>query len=429
MTEIRSVAYYYIDGIHIQTIFSDGKARLLVFDGSIARRVDEYTLPCSDTVLRPLTDYLGKGYLVPSDYSNEAIPKLAGDLFTFYRRNLLLHDSDIWLMVFYCWYTWFYDLTQTAPYLYLRGSHGTAKTRAKDLLAHTCFNATDLGTTVTPAIIFRMQDKVRGTLFLDEVEMTDSEGHHAMVQILNEGYKAGGVVYRNERRSGEDSWVPISYSVFGPKVVVSRSEPKDQSLKSRFYLIRMPRVTRKKMKKAGVDINFTPEAKQEAIELRNRLFGLRCYYYKEVPFRLCAEATSDIPRDAQLVESILSVLPSKIQSIVLPILESHLYLSTEKFREYQVEHKVVGVLRNLSSVEQVTYPAQFLFAAIIQEIKALSGQDYNPREIGAASRRMSLETKHTNSGQAVVIRSRDEIAQLCQRYGIHDTESVVEKKE
>ena len=51
---------------------------------------------------------------------------------------------------------------------------------------------------VTPATMFRLIDKEQPTLFIDEVEDLEKRGtsNNQIIQVLNSGYKKGGVGHR-----------------------------------------------------------------------------------------------------------------------------------------------------------------------------------------------------------------------------------------
>lgn len=318
--------------------------------------------------------YLDRGnVIVPAGISTAAPANLWVDLVSFYRRNVLLPKEDLLMLATFCWASWFYDIIKTAPYLYVLGEHGTAKTRIKDLLAATCFNSADLGTSVTPASIFRMQDLVRGTLFLDEVEMKFSDRQHDMVQILNEGYKSGGVVIRNEQL--KHGYKPTAYAVYGPKAVISRSEPEDISLRSRFFILRTSRLTGDEIDDAAIPLDFTNEADIEAQGLRNRLLWARFSNYQKLPkLRDDIKLKAKLPRDRQLIRNMLSVLPWERQPDLCTMLEAHLYIpidQPEKAVPQQIVLAIKGVVRSYGRITTEELYGKFRTAVTKDQMEAV----------------------------------------------------------
>ena len=406
-------SYRVVNEDHIQTIFNNGNASLLIWSNGQYQIKDSYEIFDSDTRLIPIqSTYLEhKNVIVPSGISNDNFIKLPLNLMEFISRNMLLKNEDCVSVVSFIIYTWLFDKTQTAPYLFILGDLGSAKSRLKDLLKETCFNATDLGTSVTPANIFRMQDTVRGTLFIDEFELDKSDQSNPMIQILNEGYKEGGVVMRTESRDGRQ-YEPTPFSVFGPKVIASRSIPQDDAFLSRCFVINTESVDTSVLEQRGIPLDITSEAKKEAEQLRNRLLGYRFSQYDKVPNRkVKVKIKSQRPRDSQLIESVTSVLPIRWRQKMAEFLEDCLFLraiTPDKEDEINVITAINSIIENI--------PEKILFKNISDKIKSTNGKSYTSKEIGNIIRRIGLKIKRINQGTAVIVNNEVKFKKLLDKY-------------
>jgi len=203
--------------------------------------------------------------------------------------------------------------------------------------------------------------------------MRYSDRQHDMVQILNEGYKVGGVVIRSEQ--GKLGYKPFPYAVYGPKAVISRSEPEDISLRSRFFLLRTSRITIHDMRRVSIPLDFKPTTKKEAQVLRNRLLWARFSNYLKVPrLKDGLRLTASVPRDVQLIESILSALPLDKQVEMLPILEAHLYLpidEPEKAIPGDVVLRIKAMIKQYGKVSLKELRGEFSVAVTEEALGAL----------------------------------------------------------
>ena len=134
-----------------------------------------------------------------------------------------------------------------------------------------CFNPVNLGTSVTNANIFRVQDMVKGTLIIDEFEKNASSKNDDYAQILNNGYSRPGIVIRSENDGKK--FTPVAYSVFGPKIIGARALPNDKALVSRCFVIRTEHHTNDELIDSKIPLDLKDEDRADAEMLRNRMLG------------------------------------------------------------------------------------------------------------------------------------------------------------
>ena len=138
--------------------------------------------------------------------------------------------------------SWVYEFAPSIPYLRVIGDWGSGKTRFLQVVGSICFRPIFASGAITPAPIFRILDKYRGTLVLDEADFKDSSAWTDMVKILNNGYRPGFPVLRADKENGK--WYPRGYHVFGPKLIATRFRFNDEALESRCLTANMLTLTR-----------------------------------------------------------------------------------------------------------------------------------------------------------------------------------------
>ncbi len=401
---IQKYRCHYADkDVIIETIYKDRQASFIKHSIDGIDIVKYHELNEKEILVPAHKVYLDNGsVIVPSGISENAIDGISDAVYKYLERHLMSDKEDLLLLSAYIMYTWLYDRVSTAPYLWILGGYGTAKSRIGELIGLLSFNSTFLGTAITPANIFRMQDEIKGTLIMDEMDMDFSDKRHPFVQILNGGYKSNGVVYRSESQKGKQ-FVPTPYSSFGPKAVISREEPKDDSLKSRSFLIRTYKVDKHTLNKNGIPLNISVKDRREAHELRNRLLEYRFKYYREVPHSVNMSFSDSItPRAEQLISSMLSVLPLSKHDELVKVLETHLFESgaTQQVKEETYVKDAVRILME----GKKELPVKILVKDIVFQIKLQFDEVYESKEIVAIAERINLEISRLSKGTIIIIR-------------------------
>jgi len=132
--------------------------------------------------------------------------------------------------------TWTYDKLPNVQYLRFKGDTGTGKSRSLDVIGDLCYKPMMLSGAVTPAPIYRLIKKFRGTLILDEADFSDSTEKSEVVTILNCGYERGRPILRCAKDNPDELQV---LPCFGPKIFATRVDFEDKALESRCMTILM----------------------------------------------------------------------------------------------------------------------------------------------------------------------------------------------
>lgn len=174
---------------------------------------------------------------------------------------------------FAAWYvllTWVYDRFNTLPYLRVLGDTGCGKSRFLDVVGRLCYKATIVSGAVTPAPIYRMIRRWRGTIVLDEADFARSDEFSEVVKILNCGFERNRPVIRSQRENPDNLQV---LPTFCPKVFATRRRFKDPALESRCLTEVMTETTR-----SDIPYLLPRRFYEEEAALRSKLlmFRFRC---------------------------------------------------------------------------------------------------------------------------------------------------------
>ena len=128
------------------------------------------------------------------------------------------------------------------------------------------------------------------------------------------------------------------------------------------------------------------------------------------------------PRNVQLLQSILSVMPSQFQHRIVSILES-LLIGSSAYQNSQIEMNVVAaldiILRNKYPDWKNVLPISISLNEIDATILKGAKRHYSNRELAVAARGMGLKIVRHSKGKKVKIVSASE---LIERYlGVLDT--------
>lgn len=189
-----------------------------------------------------------------TSFSHDGVIKFCNIKEAFETSNELLDKEEIWKNVqeqikyYYQFYdekyyalitafiiaTYYHDLFNAFPYLFLNGFRNTGKTQLGNLIASLSFNGVS-SVNMSFASLFRLVDIFSPTLFLDEVEQfNNQEEKQDYRSLLNSGYKkVGSDVFRVNPDKNQQLEKFKSYC---PKILASINDLED-TLRSRTITI------------------------------------------------------------------------------------------------------------------------------------------------------------------------------------------------
>lgn len=168
-------------------------------------------------------------------------------------------------------FSWLYDKFNTLNYTRALGDTGTGKSRFLDTIGNICYKPMRVAGALTPAVIFRIIDKWKGTLCIDEGDQTKSEETDAFIKIMNCGYEKGRAVSRVDK----DHNNKINFfDVYCPKVITTRKRFDDKATEARCMTKIMTQTNRKDIK-----VILTTQYEIDSQRLRNKLLMYRFRNY------------------------------------------------------------------------------------------------------------------------------------------------------
>jgi hypothetical protein len=179
--------------------------------------------PVTEAVAQKIQSGYGTAANSESRYALVGVPH---QLAAYYRRFMVFAESW-WPEVLALWTlgTYLYPVFSAYPYLRISSPEpGCGKSLLGQIIANLAFNG-ELMASPTEANIFRMAESERGTQVWDEVE-NQSEGDRSRLQAMKSallnGYRAGGVVPRQERTGRQ--FETVRFHVYVPRVLIGLSE-------------------------------------------------------------------------------------------------------------------------------------------------------------------------------------------------------------
>jgi len=233
-TEYRSELF--LDGIHYEQGY-DPITKSTYFIGyhndpnfpSISKKS---FLQDGDKIIRPIEDDLLKKSFIILPEKTEGygtVAQLDTEMKEYINTWMEVNENHLEILPGYIRLTWIADKLNTIPYLRAIAEFGQGKTRYLDTIGGICRKPMFCGGAVTVAPIFRIMDKWKGTLILDEFNLDEnSEDTRAILQILNQGFQRDKGVFRCNQDYDVDAFDP-----YGPKIIASKKFYKDYGFESR----------------------------------------------------------------------------------------------------------------------------------------------------------------------------------------------------
>ena len=197
--------------------------------------------------------------------------------------------------------SWVFDKFHTLNYLRALGDTGQGKSRFLDTLGYLHYKPIATSGATTSAPVFRIIDKWRGTLIIDEADFKKSDESQDIIKIINQGYEKG----RNIMRCDQNDAAKISFfDPFCPKILATRRVFYDKAVESRCITQVMTGTTRK-----DINFNLNDDFFENAQKLRNKLLMWRFRnYFKINPNKDIDTSLKDLePRVQQIVNSFISL--------------------------------------------------------------------------------------------------------------------------
>jgi len=328
------------------------------------------------------------------------------------------------LSAYYVLLTWVYDKFEAIPYLRVRGDYGTGKSTFIKVVGAICYRPISLSGSVTPAPVFRVIDKFKGTLLIDEADFKFSEATDLMVKILNCGYQRGIPVLRME---GEGKNMEVrAFDVYGPKIVGTRFNWTDRALESRCISEDLDGHYRGDLR------DIEDEFYKSVLVLRNKLLMFRFRYFNKVKFNSKLKDPSIEPRLNQIAIPLISIVQDvKVQSELKQFFQDY---NRELVRDraatltgtvaraiseiYIKETKDLDMKDRKNFKLRVKKITEYINVDLAIDLSDISDETISPQKIGRVLKKyLKLKTNRDQNGR-YLINFENELNFLRERYGI-----------
>lgn len=354
-----------------------------------------------------------KAVLLPSGTKEYGSTKeLIEDIRSFIAKYCEYPESFQKLDAYFVLHTWNYDKFSITPYRRVIGDLGSGKSRFLKVLGSICYRSVSLLSASSEAVLYRLIDKVHGTVTIDEADFNYSGLFASIIKILNSGYQKGTPVFKCDINTFE----PECFDTFSPKIIASRLPFKDQALESRCITHETQICTR-----TDIPSILPLEFYREAESLRNKLLLYR-FRNRLQPTEINKEVNmwGIEPRLKEVIIPLASLIKEKEELAILQKIVTQYQQSIIRKRNLGLG-KII-----LESIIVKHYQNEPLsIGGIAEHVRSrlhLEDHELTARKVGSIIKKHLRLTKERikvgNSVPIVVIWDQQKILSLCSKYGI-----------
>jgi len=312
--------------------------------------------------------------------------------------------------------SWVYEAFHSLNYLRAQGDTGLGKSRYLNTFGSIHYKPIFTSGSTTPAPLFRIIDKWRGTLVMDEADLKESDETNETIKIINQGFEKNSFILRCDQ---VDASKINFFDPFCPKILATRRSFGDKATESR-CITHVMAVTERK----DIPVNLNKEFYKESQEIRNQLLMWRFKNYFEIDLNKKFDLGDLEPRVKQIVSSYVALFgkDEKQMEEFKDFIEDYQDSLIEE-RQSSFEGSIVGAIHSLLKYGERNITAQKIVNK--GEITGRNGKPMQPR--GLTSYLKSLGFKQSSSvkinGKTERIVPIDEkhIKKLFTRYGYEVT--------
>lgn len=190
------------------------------------------------------------------------------------------------LIAYWVLTTYLYDCFSTTIYLRATGAAGSGKSELMLRIGLLCYRTMTANGAATTATLFRSVEQYKGTVFVDEADIEQSDTENDMIKFYNLGAMKTGYIYRMQEIvvDGERKLVVACFRPFCPKLIAMRKDFKDDAVGSRSLTLKLVSREMTELVAAEIPLIITEQMKSRATVIRNMLLRWRLENWKkEIP--------------------------------------------------------------------------------------------------------------------------------------------------
>lgn len=416
----------YVNGQMIaEQVFEGNKTEFCVYDVEKDKIDYMEELQRGKTIYRPLygEEIEKRAILLPSratEYENDE--KLDQEIKDYIREWLDIPEEVMQFALWNIKRSWVYERFHTLNYLRALGDTGTGKSRFLDTLGHIHYKPIATSGATTAAPVFRVINKWRGTLIMDEADLQKSDEAQDIIKIINLGYEKGKHIMRCDQN---DANKLNFFDPYCPKILATRKTFIDKAVESRCITQVMQQTNRK-----DIPYNLNEKFFKKTEELRNKLLMWRFRNYHKISPDF--EGEHDFghlePRVKQIVSSFIALFSADQKQM-------------KGFKKFITNYQEELIEERQNSFEgQIVGAIHSLFEQGIEDIAAIdiinesqltnkAGKLISPRGISSTLKSLgfgqSKFKKIDGKSKRCIPINRDRIRVLFGRYGHGTTVDTV----
>ncbi len=315
----------------------------------------------------------------------------------------------------------FDKLNIMVPYLRALGDTGCGKSRFLNVLGGISNKPIFTGGSVTPAILYRVAEKWKGTTIIDEADWKGTDEYSEVAKILNCNEPNRAIL----RCRGDNYDTIEAFNPWSPRILATRRNFFDIALESRMLTIRMRETSRN-----DIPIALDEGFYKEQVELRNKLLAFRLMNWSQIDSSIKPkmDMTDIEPRSQQIIYPIAIVF-SQYQDILIELVKIAKSRQSELIKDRSSTDD--GIIAN-AYLELLDNGYTNITSTDIVNLLGNKGQDVSPQSIGHCMKSLGFTTTVKNiSGESKRCYNPDHelIDRLRKRYSLKSLRVPVQKQE
>ena len=294
----------YIDGHVVEYLYDpeEGKA-------SLAWRTPKGEITSGDSLLigkvkylpdPPSSSIIKGGILFPSALGDAmSTSELITTIELFLKSVYIMpRETDVKIICYYILLTWVFDCFDAIPYLRAQGEPGSGKSELMRRVALLCNRRLMANAVDTPATLFRMIEKYSPTLYMDEMDLKDSDASNDLVKLLTLGNMKDNYITRLNSvmdADGGKHFEEEMHATFCPKLIAMQRDFKDKAVSSRCLTFKLTEANHEEIKRKNIPLNITTSMKVRSLAIRNLLIRWRLKTWEpliEIPMEMMDDEIS-----------------------------------------------------------------------------------------------------------------------------------------
>ena len=308
--------------------------------------------------------------------------------------------------------SWVYQQFHTLNYSRALGDTGTGKSRFLDTLGYIHYKPIFTTGSTTPAPLFRVIDKWKGTVVMDEADLKKSDEGEQIIKIINQGFERGRFIMRCDQN---DANKINFFDPFCPKILATRKTYSDKAVESRCITHVCSSTDRE-----DIILNLNEDFFKEALEIRNMLLMWRFKNYFKINKSFTYNFGDIEPRLKQIIggyATLFSHDEKQMEKFKVYIKEYQEELIDE--RQSSFDGSIVGAIHSLLEKGKTTFTVKDII--IEGDFTGNNGKPLQPRALSSHLRSLGFKkgklTRVNGFSKKIIPLDKKHLEKVFLRYG------------